>query len=133
MSVVLFPPAHLACALPEAGYGRAWLTALGAVAAAEVVTAWTGRDATIKWPNDVRIGGRKIAGILVERALAPGRPGIGEPRTRDRAAAEWGAVIGIGLNVNLNRDAFPAELIPIATSLADRRMRHAHRSLGGRA
>jgi BirA family transcriptional regulator, biotin operon repressor / biotin---[acetyl-CoA-carboxylase] ligase len=116
MSVVLFPPAHPACALPEAGYGRPWLTALGAVAAAEVVTAWTGRHATIKWPNDVRIGGRKIAGILVERAFAPGRPGTASP-ARGPAAAEWGAVIGIGLNVNLNRDDLPAELISIATSL----------------
>lgn len=116
MSVVLFPPAHLACALPETGYGRAWLTALGAVAAAEVVTAWTGRHATIKWPNDVRIAGRKIAGILVERALAPGRTGSGSPSCAPDAA-EWGAVIGIGLNVNLNGDALPPELIPIATSL----------------
>ena len=73
MSVVLFPPAHLAPALPEAAFGCAWLTALGAVAAAEVVTAWTGREATIKWPNDVRIDGRKIAGILVERVPAPAR------------------------------------------------------------
>jgi BirA family transcriptional regulator, biotin operon repressor / biotin---[acetyl-CoA-carboxylase] ligase len=116
MSVVLFPPSHLAPALPESGYGLAWLTALGAVAASEVVTSWTGRPATIKWPNDVRIGGRKIAGILVERALAPGRPGSGSPASAP-AAAEWGAVIGIGLNVNLSRDAFPPDLSPLATSL----------------
>jgi BirA family biotin operon repressor/biotin-[acetyl-CoA-carboxylase] ligase len=116
MSVVLFPPAHLASALPESGYGRAWLTALGAVAVAEVVTSSTSRRATIKWPNDVRIGGRKIAGILVERALAPRRPSSGSPSCAP-AAAEWGAVIGIGLNVNLNRDAFPPELTSIATSL----------------
>ena len=74
MSVVLFPPPHLAPAVPEAAFGCAWLTALGAVATAEVVAAWTGRDATIKWPNDVRVDGRKIAGILVERALAPSLP-----------------------------------------------------------
>ena len=88
----------------------AWLTALGAVAAAEVVTAWTGRDATIKWPNDVRIDGRKIAGILVERTLAPGRPELGKCIMCE-PCARWGGVIGIGLNVNLNRDAFPPELV----------------------
>ncbi|WP_254053506.1 biotin--[acetyl-CoA-carboxylase] ligase [Singulisphaera sp. GP187] len=89
MSVLLFPSESLA----EAG----WLTALGAVAVAEVVAAWTGLDARIKWPNDVRIAGRKIAGILVER---------GE-----------GAVIGIGLNANLSQADFPTELHETATSL----------------
>jgi BirA family transcriptional regulator, biotin operon repressor / biotin---[acetyl-CoA-carboxylase] ligase len=116
MSVVLFPPPHLAPALPDASFGCARLTALGAVSAAEVVTAWTGRDATIKWPNDVLIDGRKIAGILVERALAAGQPGLtralGPP-----AEVTWGAVIGIGLNVNLTRDAFPPALTRVATSL----------------
>jgi BirA family transcriptional regulator, biotin operon repressor / biotin---[acetyl-CoA-carboxylase] ligase len=53
-------------------------------------------DARIKWPNDVWIEGRKVAGILVE-----GRPQEG-----------W-AVLGIGLNVSVTE--FPAELH--ATSL----------------
>src|SRR5207248_5380774 len=52
----------------------------------------------IKWPNDVWIDGRKVAGILVE-----GRPQEG-----------W-AVVGIGLNVTTAE--FPAELREIATSL----------------
>ena len=113
MSVLLFPPAHLAPAGPEAAFGCAWLIALAAVATAEVVAAWTGREATIKWPNDVRVDGRKIAGILVERATPhrgtalPG--GTGEPAR--------GVVIGIGLNVNLDHEAFPPELRPLATSL----------------
>ncbi|WP_406693631.1 biotin--[acetyl-CoA-carboxylase] ligase [Singulisphaera sp. Ch08] len=89
MSVLLFPTENLA----EVG----WLTALGAVAVAEVVAAWTGLDAQIKWPNDVRVAGRKIAGILVERGD--------------------GAVIGIGLNANISRADFPAELHETATSL----------------
>ncbi|MBA3264308.1 MAG: biotin--[acetyl-CoA-carboxylase] ligase [Thermoleophilaceae bacterium] len=54
--------------------------------------------ARIKWPNDVWIDGRKVAGILVE-----GRPQEG-----------W-AVLGIGLNVAT--EEFPAELRPTATSL----------------
>jgi BirA family transcriptional regulator, biotin operon repressor / biotin---[acetyl-CoA-carboxylase] ligase len=54
--------------------------------------------AAIKWPNDVWIDGRKLAGILVE-----GRPQEG-----------W-AVLGIGLNVTTA--SFPAELVESATSL----------------
>ncbi len=56
--------------------------------------------AEIKWPNDVWIQGRKAAGVLVE-----GRPQEG-----------W-AVLGIGLNVLVERDAFPPELREMATSL----------------
>jgi BirA family transcriptional regulator, biotin operon repressor / biotin---[acetyl-CoA-carboxylase] ligase len=55
-------------------------------------------EAAIKWPNDVWIQGRKVAGILVE-----GRPQEG-----------W-AVLGVGLNVNT--EGFPAELAETATSL----------------
>ena len=55
-------------------------------------------EATIKWPNDVWIEGRKVAGILIE-----GRP-----------QESW-AVLGIGLNVTA--EAFPSELAEIATSL----------------
>jgi BirA family biotin operon repressor/biotin-[acetyl-CoA-carboxylase] ligase len=56
--------------------------------------------AAIKWPNDVWIGRRKVAGILVE-----GRPQEG-----------W-AVLGIGLNVLVERADFPPELRDAATSL----------------
>jgi BirA family biotin operon repressor/biotin-[acetyl-CoA-carboxylase] ligase len=55
-------------------------------------------EAAIKWPNDVWIRGRKVAGILVE-----GRPQEG-----------W-AVLGVGLNVST--EGFPAELAEVATSL----------------
>ncbi len=89
MSVLLFPPAVLA--------GSGWLTALGAVAVAEVVAEWTGLDARIKWPNDVRVGGRKVAGVLVERGP--------------------GAVVGIGLNADVAADDFPPALRDTATSL----------------
>ena len=80
------------------------------------MTAWSGRDARIKWPNDVRVDHRKIAGILVERGLAPGSlapPAAEHPGQRPR-----GVVIGIGLNVNMAADSFPANLSPTATSLA---------------
>jgi len=55
-------------------------------------------EAAVKWPNDVWIDRRKVAGILVE-----GRPQEG-----------W-AILGIGLNVST--PSFPPELAEIATSL----------------
>lgn len=66
------------------------------VAVAEVV----GDGAGVKWPNDVWLEGRKVAGILVE-----GRP------------AEGWAVVGIGLNVALDTAALPAELQATAGTL----------------
>lgn len=89
MSVLLFPPGPL----DEV----AWLTALGAVAVAEVVAETTGLDARIKWPNDVRVAGKKVAGVLVERGA--------------------GAVIGIGLNANAVAADFADGLAGSASSL----------------
>jgi BirA family transcriptional regulator, biotin operon repressor / biotin---[acetyl-CoA-carboxylase] ligase len=65
------------------------LPLVAGVAVAEVV----GPPARLKWPNDVLVDGRKVAGILVE-----GRPQEG-----------W-AVVGIGLNVALRASDFPVEL-----------------------
>jgi BirA family transcriptional regulator, biotin operon repressor / biotin---[acetyl-CoA-carboxylase] ligase len=75
------------------------LPLVAGVAVAEVVTdLGPGSPARIKWPNDVLVDGRKVAGILVE-----GRPQEG-----------W-AVVGIGLNVAV-RD-FPPELRDTAGTL----------------
>jgi BirA family biotin operon repressor/biotin-[acetyl-CoA-carboxylase] ligase len=70
------------------------------LAAAVAVADVAGQAARIKWPNDVLIEDRKLAGILVE-----GRPQEG-----------W-AVLGIGLNVAVRREDFPAELQDTATGL----------------
>ncbi len=75
------------------------LPLLAGVAVAEVADL-AGSPAKVKWPNDVLIEGRKVAGILVE-----GRP-------QDR----W-AVLGIGLNVALRADDFPRELRDTAATL----------------
>jgi BirA family biotin operon repressor/biotin-[acetyl-CoA-carboxylase] ligase len=72
------------------------LPLLTGVAVAETV----GDGTQIKWPNDVWLHGRKVAGILVE-----GRPQEG-----------W-AVAGIGLNVALRREDFPPELQDIAIGM----------------
>jgi BirA family biotin operon repressor/biotin-[acetyl-CoA-carboxylase] ligase len=72
------------------------LPLVAGVAVAEVA----GPQALLKWPNDVLIDGRKVAGILVE----------GRPQER------W-AVVGVGLNVALRESDFPAELRERAVSL----------------
>ena len=59
--------------------------------------------AGLKWPNDVYIEGRKVAGILIERPSHANRD----------------YVVGIGLNVNNSVESAPAELQETATSLAD--------------
>jgi BirA family biotin operon repressor/biotin-[acetyl-CoA-carboxylase] ligase len=119
MSVLLFPPPDLDPIGPDAATGTAWLTALGAVATAEVASAWIGREAAIKWPNDVRVDGRKIAGILLERPAAHGLAASAMEGARPQPAEAPGraAVIGIGLNVNLDRDGLPAEIEHRATSI----------------
>jgi BirA family biotin operon repressor/biotin-[acetyl-CoA-carboxylase] ligase len=89
MSVLIFPSA------PFDEPHR--LTALGAVATAFTVEETIATATRIKWPNDVRVGGKKIAGILVERGL--------------------GSVIGIGLNVNLALGGLPDQVRETATSL----------------
>jgi BirA family biotin operon repressor/biotin-[acetyl-CoA-carboxylase] ligase len=116
MSVLLFPPPQLAGAGPESAFGCAWLTALGAIATAEVVATATGRQPTIKWPNDVRVAGRKIAGILVERPLASRTP-IAPTESAAPALTPRSVVIGIGLNCNVEQGDFLDDLQSTATSI----------------
>jgi BirA family biotin operon repressor/biotin-[acetyl-CoA-carboxylase] ligase len=75
-------------------------TPLAPLAAAVAVCEAFPEANGIKWPNDVWVDGRKVAGILVE-----GRPREG-----------W-AVLGIGLNVATAEKEFPVELRDVATSL----------------
>jgi BirA family biotin operon repressor/biotin-[acetyl-CoA-carboxylase] ligase len=70
------------------------------LAAAVGVAAAIGDDARIKWPNDVLLTDRKVAGILAE-----GRPQEG-----------W-AVLGIGVNVAVRVEDLPPELHTTATTL----------------
>lgn len=62
-----------------------------------------GQEASIKWPNDILLGGRKVCGILLE-----GRFSGESPR---------GFALGIGLNLGQRREEFPKELRDSATSL----------------
>jgi BirA family biotin operon repressor/biotin-[acetyl-CoA-carboxylase] ligase len=79
---------------------HAILPLAAAVAVCEAAEAVAPVEARIKWPNDVWVERRKLAGILIE-----GRPQEG-----------W-AVVGIGLNVGTQAGEFPEELRETATSL----------------
>jgi BirA family biotin operon repressor/biotin-[acetyl-CoA-carboxylase] ligase len=76
-----------------------WLPLLAGYAVDKALKA-AGFEASVKWPNDVLLDGRKVAGILVERV------------DTDQGPA---AVVGIGLNVGMTADELP---VPEATSLA---------------
>ncbi|HEX3512922.1 MAG TPA: biotin--[acetyl-CoA-carboxylase] ligase [Trebonia sp.] len=77
---------------------RGWLPLIAGVAVASAVRSVTGAgsggavDAVLKWPNDVLVGERKLAGILAEQSP-------------DGSAV----VVGIGLNV-----ATPADVLPVS-------------------
>jgi len=104
MSALVFPPPALR--------RPAILTAFAAVAVSETVRQVTAQRSTIKWPNDVLIARKKVAGILIEYGVAP--------RTTDgeRVPATPHAVIGIGLNVNQTPEDFVRLGLPDATSLS---------------
>jgi BirA family biotin operon repressor/biotin-[acetyl-CoA-carboxylase] ligase len=63
----------------------------------------TGLDVKIKWPNDILLSGKKVAGVLTEMSAEVDRVKY--------------IVLGIGLDVNVNASDFPAEVRKIATSL----------------
>ncbi len=74
---------------------RAWIPLLAGVAVATALRRAAAVDARLKWPNDVLVGGAKLAGILAEQH-------------RDAV------VVGVGINVRLCRQDLP---VPTATSL----------------
>ena len=80
------------------------LTLAAALAGCDALDAVPGLSAAaeVKWPNDLYLSGRKVAGILVESAWT----------------AQGGfVVIGTGFNLNLEPSDFPDELRPVATSV----------------
>lgn len=79
------------------------MTVAAAVAVSRALQAHTGIVVAIKWPNDLLVRGKKIAGILTELAADP-----------DQVKH---LIVGIGIDVNLALSDLSAELRPIATSL----------------
>ena len=78
------------------------LPAISALAVFRTVK-WLGIEASIKWPNDILIGGRKVCGILIEHGLING--------------VVCYSIMGIGININFNASLYP-EIAGIATSLS---------------
>ncbi|MFC7382470.1 biotin--[acetyl-CoA-carboxylase] ligase [Sphaerisporangium rhizosphaerae] len=74
---------------------QGWVTLLVGLAAASAVRRLAGVDVRLKWPNDLLVGERKLAGILAERV-------------------EDAVVVGMGLNVSLRPEELP---VLTATSL----------------
>ena len=79
------------------------LTFLSAVAVVRAIGESTGLSARIKWPNDVLLDGRKVAGLLNEMSA-------------ETDAVNF-IVLGIGVNLNMTADQFPGDLRYPATSL----------------
>lgn len=84
-------PAVAAERLPE-------LTVVAARACRDAIAALTGLEPTVKFPNDVLVGGRKVAGILAE-------------------ARDGHVVLGIGINVNVPAAELPTDVATPAGSL----------------
>jgi len=80
-----------------------WLPLISALAAAEAIEQVSSIHVAVKWPNDLLISERKVGGILCESGT-----GI---------RSDPFQIIGVGINVNLDHDDWPADLRDSATSL----------------
>ena len=90
---------------PDLAPNRAGILTTGlGVASARAIRSLTDLPVKIKWPNDIVVDGRKLAGMLVESTTS--------------GSTIDAAVCGIGINVHLAEDEIPEELRGRATSLA---------------
>lgn len=78
------------------------LTACAAVAVAEAIEALSGREAQIKWVNDIFVGGLKVCGILTEASVDC------------ESGMMHYVIVGIGVNTHVPDGDFPEELRGIA-------------------
>ncbi|MEZ2391293.1 biotin--[acetyl-CoA-carboxylase] ligase [bacterium RCC_150] len=99
VSIVLRPVNAQGLPVPTQSYS--WLSLLGALALRETLLETASLPVDIKWPNDVLVRGKKIAGILAQMGpMADGTvPAV---------------ILGTGLNVTMEQDELP---VPTATSL----------------
>jgi len=79
------------------------ITLMAAVALAETVQSFLKAPPSIKWPNDILVGRKKLAGILTESSCETNRVHF--------------VVVGIGVNLNSAAELFPDEIRDRATSL----------------
>ena len=92
---------YVSVVLRPAGPALLLLTIAAGVAIAEGVQTASGLDTCVKWPNDVQVGSRKLAGILAE------------------AGSSAGAVdhVVLGFGINILRAAYPPDVAARATSI----------------
>lgn len=94
-SIILRPPIQPVAA-PQ-------LTFLSVIAVARAIEQLTPLQARIKWPNDILINGKKVAGLLNEMSAETDKVNF--------------VILGIGVNLNMTREQFPDDLRHPATSL----------------
>ena len=82
-----------------------------AVAVAETIGKAGKSRAKIKWPNDIMLNGKKVAGILLESKSLP----IADSGLRDLKSKIY--IVGIGINCHQKAESLPAELRKTATSI----------------
>jgi len=109
--------------------GNELLSLACAVGVAEAIGRVGGHHAAIKWPNDVMLDGKKVAGILVESSrvsqnvsktarascCVPRNPSDERRATSD--AVRTTTIVGIGINCHQSRETLPDEIQATATSL----------------
>ena len=91
-----------------------WLPLMTALAAAESIELVASANVAVKWPNDLLLGERKVGGILCESGTG--------------TQSEPFQVIGIGLNVNGDRNDFPEGLRETATTIYQETGRYVERN-----
>lgn len=79
---------------------------LMAVAAAEAVSGFSPKRVCVKWPNDILIDSKKVAGILMEMDAEPDRVNF--------------IVAGVGVNINMTAADMPEEIRAVATSIREK-------------
>jgi len=104
---------YVSVVLRPTGPALQLLTIAAGVAIAEGVHAASGLDTRVKWPNDVHVGSRKLAGILAE------------------AGSSAGAVdhVVLGFGINILRAAYPPDVAARATSIESELGRRVDRGL----
>jgi len=95
LSVILYPPEYVCSAL----------TMLASLAVADSIEEVCGCSVDLKWPNDVLIGNKKVSGILACSGML-------------REGTLW-AVVGIGINANIDTAELPEDLRTTVTSLSE--------------
>jgi BirA family biotin operon repressor/biotin-[acetyl-CoA-carboxylase] ligase len=95
LSVILRPP------IPP--HQASLITLMAAVATADAIKNFSGLRPLIKWPNDILLKDRKVAGLLNE--------------IHSEADRIHFVILGIGVNLNVDGKMFPKEIRAVATSL----------------